>query len=994
MLTRKYLLLVALLFASRISFAQPFNVSGTILDETDNSFLIGVSVVLSPVNDTAQKFGSVTDVDGLFSIQNLPAGQYRLKASYIGFQNLERTVNVNQNLELGTLKMKVLSTQLQNVTVTGQQIRATQSGDTTSFNAGAFKTNPDASAEDLINKMPGISTEGGTVKANGEDVKQILVDGKPFFGDDPNAAIKNLPAEIIDRIQVFDRLSDQAQLTGFNDGNEQRTINIITKPGRNTGQFGKIFGGYGARDFKFKDNLYLGGGNVNFFKGDTRVSIIALSNNVNQQNFSSDDLMGVVGQSSGQNRGGSSRGGSSRGGRGSSGGRSSDGGSRGGGSNAGNFLIGQQPGITTTHSVGINYSDEWAKGMKVSGSYFFNNTTNENTNSLTRNYFGGLDSNLIYKESSATTSKNTNHRANLRIEYDIDSSNSIIFSPRISYQHNEFTRNLLGESRYSDSTLLNSTNNTNTSNNDGYNLGANLTYRHKFAKRGRTFSINLNSSVNNRIGDGTTYSLNRYANIDSNTIDTNLLDQHFDLNSNTQNYSANLTYTEPLNERSQLMINYNPSVSKSKSDREVMNRNGNEYNDHEPELSNKFENTYNTQRGGLTYQLRDEKVMFTAGFNYQQAMLRGIQFYPRSFEVDRSFSNVLPSATFNYKFSRTKNLRIMYRTNTNPPSINQLQNVLDITNPLIVRTGNANLEQDYTHSLTFRYGNTNTTTSRNFFAMLYGSYVKDYIGNETIFPTGTIAFGESLVLTQGSQITRPVNLDGYFTARSFLTYGMPVGAIKSNVNLNLGVNYNRQPGRIRYAADSNELFNGTEGISNIANNYTLSGGAVVSSNISENFDFTIGYSGNYTIVRNSAQSQSNNNFYNHNASLRLNYIHKDRIVVNTTANQMLFAGLSQGFNQSFLLWNAAVGYKFLPDKSLDVRLSVYDILNQNRAIERTVTETFIEDSYTNVLRRYFMLHATYTLRRFGGVNANATGSNNTSDVVEPAGERRERRNQP
>src|SRR5690606_32778898 len=159
--------------------------------------------------------------------------------------------------------MKVLSTQLQNVTVTEQQIRAQQSGDTTSFNAGAFKTNPDASAEDLLRKMPGLSTEGGTLKANGEDVKQVLVDGKPFFGDDPNAAIKNLPAEIIDRIQVYDKLSDQAQLTGFDDGNEQRTINIVTKPGKNTGQFGKISGGFGTRNLDFKDNLYLGGGNIN-----------------------------------------------------------------------------------------------------------------------------------------------------------------------------------------------------------------------------------------------------------------------------------------------------------------------------------------------------------------------------------------------------------------------------------------------------------------------------------------------------------------------------------------------------------------------------------------------------------------------------------------------------------------------------------------------------------------------------------------------------------
>ena len=261
----------------------------------------------------------------------------------------------------------------------------------------------------------------------------------------------------------------------------------------------------------------------------------------------------------------------------------------------------------------------------------------------------------------------------------------------------------------------------------------------------------------------------------------------------------------------------------------------------------------------------------------------------------------------------------------------------------------------------------------------------NYIANETVFPTSTIAIAENLVLTPGSQLSRPVNLNGQFSLRSFLTYGMHLAALKSNINLNLGLNYNRQPGRIRYADTYDELFTGGEAISNIANNYAINGGAVLSSNISENLDFTLSYSGNYNVVRNTIQTQTDNNYYNHTASLRLNYIHAGRIVLNTTAAHALYSGLSQGFNQSFLLWNAGLGYKFLPDKSLDVRLNVYDILNQNRAIDRTITETYIEDSYTNVLQRYFMLNATYTLRRFGGATA---GRNNTTDVVEPAAERR------
>ena len=963
MFTKWYVLTVLAALLQLSAYGQGFTVSGTLLDETDNSSLIGVSVVLSPTSDTSLKYGGVTDLDGKFSVANIPAGAYSLKASYVGFQNYSRNVNVTGNTDLGTIRMKVLSTQLQNVTVTAEQIRAQQSGDTTSFNAGAYKTNPDANAEDLINKMPGISTEGGTIKAQGEDVKQVLVDGKPFFGDDPNAAIKNLPAEIIDRIQVFDKLSDQAQLTGFDDGSGQKTINIITKPGRNTGQFGKVYGGYGTRDLNFKDNFYVVGGNLNYFKGDTRVSLIGLSNNVNQQNFSTDDLLGAVNSSSGQSRGGS--GGSRGGGRGGPrGGRSGGSGGRGGG-DISNFLVGQQEGITTTHSVGLNYSDEWSEKIKVTGSYFFNFTENTNANSLSRTYLTEADNNLIYKEHSSRKSTNINHRANLRLEYEIDSMNTLIFTPRISFQDNSNERSLNGTNRLPDSSFVSGTSNENISNTQGYNFGTNLLYRHKFAKKGRSMSVNGSVQLNNRTGDGTIASQTLYAD----TLLNDTLDQRYDLSSDGNTYSGNVTYTEPLGEKRQLMINYAPSFTQNHSTRLTYDRlNGSsEYDLLNTQLSNKFDNTYASHRGGLSYRSNTEKTNFMAGLNYQYASLKGMQELPPRPNVEKSFSNILPQASYNYKFTRSKNLRIMYRTATNAPSIQQLQDVVDITNPLLLRTGNADLEQNYQHTLMFRYGNTNTATSTSFFAMLYGSYTMDYIANQTLIPTKDSVYGD-VILPRGSQLTRPVNLDGYWSARSFLTYGMPVRAIKSNLNLNAGVNYSKIPGLINTSL-------------NYSNNLSFNGGAVLSSNISENLDFTLAYSGYYNVVKNSIQTQSDNNYYNQNTSFRINWIFLDRFVANTSLNHTLYSGLSEGFNQSYLLWNAALGYKFLADKSLDVRLTAYDILNQNRSIERTVTETYIEDSYTNVLQRYFMLNVTYTLRRFGGA---AAGRNNTTDVVEPA----------
>lgn len=923
------------------AFGQTLSFNGKVVADADGEPLIGVTVTLTATTDSARRVGTVSDYDGNFILSGLSAGTYKLEARYLGYANYSREINLKQDTDFGTLRMKVNTRMLQDVVVVAQQLRVTQRGDTTSFNAGAFKTNPDASAEDLINKMPGLTTSDGTLKSNGETVKQVLVDGKPFFGDDPNAAIKNLPAEIIERIEVFDKLSDQAQLTGFNDGNEQRTLNIVTKPGRNKGQFGRIYAGAGS-DFQQDHALYQTGGNINFFQGDRRISLIGMSNNVNQQNFSSDDLLGLTG------------GGSGGGGRGGRGGR-------GGGGAAGNFLVGQQAGITTTHSAGINYSDQWAKNISVSGSYFFNTTKNENQTGLHREYFSGPGSSQLYNENSNNQSRNTNHRANLRLEYEIDSSNTVIFTPRLSFQQYNNERSLYGSTRLPDSTLLSYTDNHNTSKNHGLNGGANLTYRHKFAKKGRTASVNLSATLNERTGDGETRSENFYQ--QSDTTVTDILDQRYDQNSNSQNYSANLTYTEPLSETSQLMANYNPSYNLRRSDKESFDALTGTL---DPGLSNSYDNTYTTQRGGLNYRYNKDKVRLSIGLNYQHASLRGKRTYPTSYNIGRDFSDLLPVASLNYRWDKNRNLRLSYRTSTTPPDISQLHDVLDISNPLLIRTGNAALGQDYTHTLWLRYSNTDPAASSSFFVNLYGSYVNNYIGTETVYPTSLISLGENISMGPGSQLSRPVNLDGYFSARSFVTYGLPIKGIKSNLNANAGINYNRLPGRIRYAATYEELINGTGGITNLASQWSFNAGLVLSSNISEKVDFTLSHSSYYNIVRNSIQKNADNNYYSENTSLRLNLLFGDRLTLQSSGVHTLYAGLSQGYNQSYFLWNAGLGYKLLKDKSLELSLNAYDILNQNKNIEREITETYIEDRYTQVLQRYFMLNLTYTLRRFGG----------------------------
>ena len=932
MITRATLFF-ACLFVSTTIFAQTYNITGRARDAADTSTLIGVNAVLTGIGDTSIKTGAVTDADGNFEIDGLNPGKYLLRLVYLGYKTTSQPVTIAAgNVALGTIAMKAATNELKGVTVKEKQIRAEQSGDTSSFHADAYKTNVDATAEDLVTKMPGVSSDNTGVKVNGEAVQQVYVDGKPFFGTDPTLALKNMPAEIIDKIQVFDKLSDQSTFTGFDDGNSQKTINIITKKNKSEGTFGKVYAGYGT------DDRYIAGGNLNYFEGNRRISLIGLSNNINQQNFSPQDVLGISG-GSGQNRGGGGRGGN-------------------GGGNS--FMAGQQNGITTTNSVGFNYSDNWGKKMKVTASYFFNGTDNTTATDLTRNYFTTSDTLNTYHESDNAETKNFNHRVNLRFEYTIDSFNSIIFTPGISFQKNNSTSGTTANDSLGDF-ISSQTINNNTANNTGYSSSNNLLIQHKFHKPRRTISLNIGSSLNEKSGTGSYYSLNNFYNPDTSSE----RNQHYDLYSNGYSFSPTLSYTEPVGKKGQLMANYSPTFSKNRSDKETYDTGigSHDFNRLDTLYSNKYSNTYNTQKGGLNYRIGDKKLNFNIGANVQYAMLNGSQDFPNSFQLNRDFTSVLPNATFNYRFSDGRNLRIMYRTSTTAPSVSQLQDVVDVSNPLLLKTGNAYLKQDYEQTFILRYGLTKAKTAHNFFLNLYANYANDYIANSSIIPeTNSVTYVDpftktAILINKGSQLTLPVNMNGYWNTRSFLTYGLPFDVIKSNLNLNGGFNYTRTPGQVN-------------SVSNFSNNYTPTIGVVVSSNVSEKLDFTLSYTGNYNIVNNTTQVQANNNYYNHVAAFKINWVFAKNFVLNTNITDNYYTAFSSTGDQNFYLWNAYLGYKLLKNNALEMRITAYDILNQNKSITRTVTETYIENNVTQVLKQYFLFQLTYTLREFKGA-ANA-----------------------
>jgi len=933
----KFLFFSLLLLSASINIAaQEAAMKGKLVDKVEHRPVNGATVSLLSLPDSISSGKTVSDNNGLFSFGRLKPGSYSIVTEAIGYRKLEINYVLNVGINnIGELILHRSASLLDTVTVTVQTPTVVQKGDTLQYNASQFKTNPDANAEDLIKKMPGITVDqSGSVTAQGEQVRKVTVDGRDFFGDDATAALRNLPAEVIDKIQVFDRLSEQAQFTGFDDGNSTKAINIVTKTGIRNAQFGRVYAGYGTED------RYAAGGNVSFFNGDRRLSLVGLFNNVNQQNFSNEDLLGVMTSGSGGGGRGGNRGGGGGGNRGG-----------GNGGNAANFTVGQQNGISRTNAAGLNFSDKLGTKMEVTASYFFNNSSTNNDQSSAVKYFLQNSRDQFYDEQSISLANNFNHRLNMRMEYRIDSFNSFLFTPTLSIQDNTSNRLIDGLRYFTAADLLSKSLNDTRNEAAGFNSNNNLLYRHAFSKRGRTISVNIGYAVNRRNADTWVNSDNTFY---SNFIVSDTLKQYNDQIVRGNTWSGNITYTEPIGKQGQLQFSYAPSYNRNRSVQEVSQWQPltGKYSLFDTSLSSRFDNTVLMQDVSVTFRRGNRDNMFSAGLSFRHTGLGSEQQFPLFSVVDKSFYNWLPNLMWRRKLSPKASIRLMYRASTNAPTVTQLQEVINNTNPLFLTTGNPGLKQQTSNTLSFRYTYTNTARSRSFFANLFFQQMNNYITNATFIALRDSLLSNNIVLYKGAQLTKPVNLNGFISLRSLITYAMPIKPIKSNLNFNVGFNYVKTPGIV------NTIISNT-------NNYTYTGGLVLSSNISEFVDFNVSYNINWNIARNAVQPLNNNRFILQNAGIHLNLLSKKGWFLQQDVTRQAFTGLSDGFNQNYWLWNAGVGRKFLKKQAGEIKLSVFDLLSQNRSIARNVTESYIEDLRSLVLTRYFMLTFSYRLRNFG-----------------------------
>ncbi|MES2774051.1 MAG: TonB-dependent receptor [Bacteroidota bacterium] len=952
----KKIILFALLINVKItvlSQASPArvlgNIKGKILDIEKKLPLADATITLVNETDSVAVAYTVADKEGAFELKNIDSGSFILSVSNIGFAEFTKNIRITPTvfvIDLGSINLVADTSTVMNVIVKAPSILIKK--DTVEFKASAFKTKLNANVEDLLKKLPGVEVDkDGNITSQGEEITKIYVDGKEFFSNDPKLATKNLTAELVESIQVFDDMSDQAKFTKMDDGSRARTINIKLKKDRKKGIFGRSDLSVGSKE------RYSGNASFNMFNNKTQLSVVGGANNVNKLGFSSNDLIGNIGGMTGFSGGG---GGGNRGGGG--GNRGGGGGNRGGGGGGGNAGNGN----TASWNGGVNFRDNWGTKLMVAGNYFVSSNTVTNRSNSFRQTFFPNDSITYTSNDSYDKNTSLNNNFSLRVEYFIDSMNSLLITPTLSWQNStslsfDSVLTMAGQLDKTSKAITSIRSRTNERN--GYNVGNNLLYRHKFKKLGRTFTIGWNTGYNNSEGEGFNESPYTYFNKDGTINYLRNQQQRNDQNTSSFSNTISTSFTEMLGVGKVFEINYAYSNTQSTSDRKTFDFNSRtgDYDSVNKQQTNYFENGFVSSRMGANYRVKKEKYDYQLGGAVQIASLENMSHRATTGKdsmMKQQYTNFFPNASFNYNLGTRKSIRFSYRGSTRAPGITQLQDVVDVSNPLNYRSGNPDLKQEFNNNFNFSYNTFNVSN----FMYFNGTISAGNISNRIVNSTDT--------LNRYVLITKPVNVDGAWNFSFNGTIGIPLKKVatgkKSPMNLNLTTTY-------RYNRDvsmlyKQTLFNYTSTISQRINfNY----------NVDNKFDLGTSARLSYNNAKYSVNSNLNNKYFSSTYSLDMTVTVVKNFLFTTDFDYFMNTGRANGFNQSIPIWNASVGRYLFAKKNAEIRFSVVDLLNQNKSIGRNIGENYFEDTYTQVLSRYFMLTFSINLNKFGG---RTPGNNN------------------
>ncbi len=946
---RKIILLLIVVVLVISANAQ---VKGTLIDSASKKPIENAVVALVVKSNPTDTSYSFTDDKGQFRFDVVPTSPFSViirhmgywpKAKYVPVSKAEKTIDVGSFVLAQDAKL------LSEVVVEAPAIVVKE--DTIEYNASSFKVKEGAVVEDLIKKMPGIQVDkDGNVTAQGKAVTRVKVNGKDFFGGDVKTATKELPANIVDKIQIIDDYGDQATVSGIKDGDPDKVMNIQIKKDKNKGFFGRVTGGYGT------DDRYQGSFNGNYFNNNTQISVLGNSNNTNTSLFNF---------GGGGNRGATSmmRSGmsamSDMGGMGAANSMM-----QGGGGSSSAFTGGSNAGISTTNSFGFNYRDQWSKRISVYGSYSYNH---KNTSQVQNSYETNNTTLINNSQDLNSLTKGNSHRFTFNFEYQIDSFNYLKVSPSVNYSGSDANSNTIFDYKRPDGTktLDGSTKNLNGS--EAPNLAATILYNHKFRKRGRNFSssITLGTSQNNSEQDVTNLST-RYQPFQfiNNTF------QFTDQENNNYSYGVRFTYSEPINKYRSLDFSYSHNLNYGRNNRQTYNvdsatkvRTINNF------LSNDYENNFYNNRIGVSLRTTKKKYNYTVGISVQPVNLQGKSLTRDSAYKTIKRANVFPIARLVYNFSRTKTLNASYNGNASQPSFSQLQPVQDFTNPQSTTVGNPNLKPSINHNLNLSYNNFNFITGKVIFTNLTLSTIRNQIVNKT-------ARRDSL----GSVISIPENVNGYYNALGFYAFSKPYKNRKYVLTLNGSLNFNHNislTDSVRIIGNSLEQNLNRRKIN--GNNWIITQGFNFEYNYKEILELGTGIS--YSLNDNkfkSADGKALTGFQNTSSnawtlSSNMNLNITKTLVLKYDFDYTINAGLASDVNKNLAIMNASLEKQLFKKKNGIIRLAAFDLFNQNSNISRNVSGPSIIDTRTNRLTRYFMATFTYRLQRFAGQTIQGPG---------------------
>lgn len=954
---KRFWVIAVMLFAASVGISAA-DVRGTLVSSTDQSPLSGASVRLMRDNaDSTFVAATSAGRDGSFRLGGVARGKYLVSFSFLGYETLTRRVTMaDKNIDMGRVTMAESSILLQETTVVGVKTEIVVKEDTIEYNADSYRTQPNAVVEDLLKRLPGVEVDSeGKITANGKEITKILVDGEEFFSDDPKVATKNLPVNIVDKLQVIDRKSDLARLTGVDDGEDETVINLTVKKGMKNGWFGNATAGYGT------DDRYSGNFMVNYFKDKNQFSILGSANNTNEMGFT--------------DRG------------------------------ASRFTrFGGRNGISTTQSIGVNFAVGTEEKLRMGGDVFYSHSDRDSRNSSNRQYLFP-DSTSYYDEAGSSRDRGHNISGNFRLKWEIDSFSTFEFRPRFSVSFSDSESADSSATRAGDAarSLVNRSLSNKLNDGTNYEMSGRLVFNHKFRSHpGRSYSASLNYQFSDTKEDGSTYTDNTYFLVPD---ENETIDQIYDNHQWSNSIQGRLTWTEPLGNVKNarfLTFSYNGQYRFNNADKYVYDlveatsaattansalmsmlrdpafkrRVVEEYgslawtnptmlrqiveDELQPELneeqSNRFRNNYFNQSLQVGFkQVRDNYnldvgAMVNASMSSSEDLIN-----PDRNIATRWVWNVAPYARIRFKMSQSRSLSFDYRARTTQPSLTQLQPVADVSNPLRIVVGNPDLAPTFTQRVNLRYSDFDQDRQRSIMAMANVQFANNSIISTTDYDSQT-----------GGQVTTYENVNGvwsgnlmgmismpfrnkswYFSSMGAVRYSNTVGYNNGLYNRSGSLSVNLSPG-IRFNTDAVQL--------ELRPNY------------------------NVQITHNTVQSQNDRTIHSYGGMFNGAYYTPFGLVLNTDLTYSGTQGYSQGYDSDQWLWNVSLSYQFLKNKAATITAKVYDLLHQKQNISRTINASYIEDSEYNSVTRYVMLSFTYRFTTFG-----SGGSGNEQPPIDYGG---------